>query len=180
MEDIMRYSQGLASEEYNNYTNRLAALAGVGQTSAANMGANALTTGQGIANSYTNAGNARASGILGVANTLGNTMNNAAWMYGMYGGGGGGSGGFGFTPGQAGGMDRYVTDYNFGRSSDIRLKRNIEQIAPGLYKWEWNEIAHSIGVAGEPTVGELAQEVMLTEPERVRVGPHGYLQIRVA
>jgi hypothetical protein len=104
MEDIMRYSQGLASEEYNNYTNRLAALAGVGQTSAANMGANALTTGQGIANAYTNAGNARASGILGVANTLGNTMNNAAWMYGMYGGGGAApSGGLPWSTGGFGG-----------------------------------------------------------------------------
>jgi hypothetical protein len=104
MEDIMRYSQGLASEEYGNYTNRLAALAGVGQTSAANMGANALTTGQGIANAYTNAGNARASGILGVANTLGNTMNNAAWMYGMYGGGGAApSGGLPWNTGGFGG-----------------------------------------------------------------------------
>lgn len=169
-QDIMRYSQGLASDEYNQYTNRLAALAGVGQTSAGQMGNQALMAGQGIGQAYTNAGNARASGIIGVTNSLGNSINNAAWMYGMYGGGG------------APNPNTYIVGPGGGTytDSDIRLKDNVEKVGPGRYRWKWNDIARELGISDQPTEGEIAQEVLRSEPERVRVGPHGYLQIRVA
>lgn len=36
--DVMKFAQGLASQNYNNYYNRLAGLAGVGQTSANQLG----------------------------------------------------------------------------------------------------------------------------------------------
>ncbi|MEW7987903.1 MAG: hypothetical protein AB2799_19120 [Candidatus Thiodiazotropha sp.] len=71
----IRYATGLADQTYNNYLNRLASMAGIGQT------ANAATAGLGanFANSagtnIANAGTARASGYLGQANTLNNALN---------------------------------------------------------------------------------------------------------
>lgn len=62
--------------------------------------------------------------------------------------------------------------------SDIRLKDNIRQIGPRLYSWDWNDEARRLGIDHQPTTGELAQEVAIYAPDRVRVGPHGYLQIR--
>lgn len=103
--ELTRYGQGVASSEFNTYANRLAALAGLGQTSAAQtgqLGAQAA----GIAGGHiANAGTARASGY----SALGN-ISQAAWdkhegrayetfsgaggmMAGMMGGGGGGGGG---------------------------------------------------------------------------------------
>jgi hypothetical protein len=61
----------------------------------------------------------------------------------------------------------------------VRLKKNIRWNGEE-YEWEWNEEAKRIGADVYPTHGELAQEVMLTEPERVIVGPHGYLMVRRA
>jgi hypothetical protein len=45
LRELMRYGQGLANQEYGSYLNRLAALAGIGQTAATNtaqMGGQAL------------------------------------------------------------------------------------------------------------------------------------------
>lgn len=59
--DVLGYAQGLASQNYGNYYNRLAGLANVGQTTAGQLGqfgANAATN---IGNAYGNIGNARAS-----------------------------------------------------------------------------------------------------------------------
>lgn len=106
---IQRFGQGLASEEYGNafnryqtsqgnMFNRLASLAGVGQTANAATGqagsnyANAMTgisqanaTNQG--NAILAAGNARASGYQGVGNAIGNSLSYLPYMLG------GGSGG---------------------------------------------------------------------------------------
>ncbi|MES9949350.1 MAG: hypothetical protein ABW118_10355 [Candidatus Thiodiazotropha sp.] len=71
----IRYATGLADQTYNNYLNRLASVAGIGQTAnttTAGLGANfANSAGTNIAN----AGTARASGYLGQANTLNNMLN---------------------------------------------------------------------------------------------------------
>lgn len=67
---LTRYSQGLASSEYGNYTNRLASLAGVGQTASNTMG-NLGTNYAGAASSnMQDAANARASGYIGSANAI--------------------------------------------------------------------------------------------------------------
>jgi len=79
--DMARFNQGLASQNYGNFYNRLAAGAGIGQTatnSTANAGQNyAANSG----NLTMQAGNARASGYLGQGNAWGNALNQA--MYGM-------------------------------------------------------------------------------------------------
>lgn len=79
--EAMRYGQGMASQEYQNAYNRaltqyntLASLAGVGQTSAGNMAAQAGQYGTNVGNTLaagiSGEGQARASGYLGVGNAL--------------------------------------------------------------------------------------------------------------
>jgi len=56
--------------------------------------------------------------------------------------------------------------------SDIRLKKNIEQVdidskGFGYYTWEWTEEALQLGADKYPTTGVLAQEVQEVYPEAV-------------
>lgn len=70
------FASGLASQEINNYLNRLAALSGVGQTATntgATLGAN---TASNVGNLLVNAGDARASGFVGGANAINDSINN--------------------------------------------------------------------------------------------------------
>lgn len=113
---IVDYASGVASQNYNNYTNRLAALAGIGQTSATNTGNQAIVTGQSIGANMLAAGNARASGIqqgyAGINNAIQGGMSNYLYYqqmqqnpyvtpYGTIAGGGGNTldagGGYTFT-----------------------------------------------------------------------------------
>lgn len=101
MKAITRYAGGLASSEYDTYANRLAALAGVGQsaTGSTAQAGQAATAGIGaansnIANAATAAGNAQASSYANTGASIAGGANNLAQMY-MMGGFGGGSGGFG-------------------------------------------------------------------------------------
>lgn len=71
---LTRFGQGLASQQFGNYVNRLAGLVGVGQGATNFTGQAGLMTGQGIADSLVGAGNARASGIVGSANVLADTL----------------------------------------------------------------------------------------------------------
>lgn len=76
VKDLINYSGNLASGEFQNYKNSLANLAGIGQTTSQNL----ASLGQGYAanagQALQNAGAARASGYLGVGNTLNNAINN--------------------------------------------------------------------------------------------------------
>lgn len=76
-----RYNQDFASNEYgksfdrynteqSNRFNRLASIAGIGQTAAMQTGQNAMTAGQQIAQNQLGLGNVRASGYVGQANAL--------------------------------------------------------------------------------------------------------------
>lgn len=94
MKAIQRYGEGLAASEYDSYANRLASLAGVGQTatsgtaaagqSAASGVAGAATAaGQGVAQGAVNSGNARASSYANTASGINSTINNltSAYLY---------------------------------------------------------------------------------------------------
>jgi len=81
LQDIAKYSQGLASNEYqnafSNYNtnmgnifNRLNSVSGAGQNAAANLGTNATAVGGQIGNNMIGAGNANAAGIVGGVNAL--------------------------------------------------------------------------------------------------------------
>jgi hypothetical protein len=87
LKGVQDYAQGLASQEYGNYTNRLAASAGIGQTATQNtaqLGANAATN---MGNTIMAGGTARASGYAGQANAVTDTTNSLLRYYGnTYGG----------------------------------------------------------------------------------------------
>lgn len=65
-----RYGQDYASQEFGNAYNRLAGLAGIGQTATNNMGTAAGNYGVNQGQNYMGAANARASGYVGGANAL--------------------------------------------------------------------------------------------------------------
>lgn len=88
MQDLMRFGQGLASNEFNNYNNRLAALAGVGQNATTTLGSLGATSAANQGNALMQAGQARASGYEGVANAYGNAIGNIYGMAGLFAGGG--------------------------------------------------------------------------------------------
>ncbi|AVU02511.1 hypothetical protein ACQR5V_21355 [Xanthomonas oryzae pv. oryzicola] len=81
--DIMQYGQGLASQQYNNYYNKLASLAGQGQSAASALAGVGNTYANATANNaYQGAANSNAlTGLLtGVGSNLASNIN--------YGGGG--------------------------------------------------------------------------------------------
>jgi hypothetical protein len=92
-----RYGQDFASQEFGNAYNRLAGLAGVGQTATGAMGNAAGAYGTNAGNLMTGSGAARASGYVGGANALtsglGQYLNYTQGqnMLGMLQGGGGGA-----------------------------------------------------------------------------------------
>jgi len=70
-----RYGQDFASQEFGNAYNRLAGLAGVGQTATGAIGNAAGTYGANAANTMMTGANARASGYVGGANALTGGLN---------------------------------------------------------------------------------------------------------
>lgn len=85
--NLLRFNQGLASDEFTNAFNRnrlsktdkfnrLASIAGIGQTSTEQLGNQSSVLGQSLANNITGAGNARASGYVGGANAITGAINN--------------------------------------------------------------------------------------------------------
>lgn len=86
-QDLVAYGQGLASQQLNNYTNRLAALAGVGQTASNSLSALGQNYASQYGNNLNNAAAARASGYAANANaasTLANGIGQAANYYAQY------------------------------------------------------------------------------------------------
>lgn len=85
--DLANAMNGIASQNYGNYYGRLAQLAGVGQSTATNLGSMGQAAASNIGNAQMAAGNARASGY---------TNANNAWQSAL----GGIAGGIGFAQGQ--------------------------------------------------------------------------------
>lgn len=105
-EDLTRFGQGLATQNYNNYYNRLAGLSGTGQTSATNLGSLGAQMAGNIQAGYGNIGNIRQSAYNDQANIWGNVANQFAGGLGQWYGNnsarnGGGTGWyFGNNPGK--------------------------------------------------------------------------------
>jgi hypothetical protein len=75
------YASNLASGEYNNYMNRLFQVAGLG-TAATNNVTNVVGANAGAqAQAAQQTGDARASGIMGAANSVGSAVNNGLGLY---------------------------------------------------------------------------------------------------
>ncbi len=71
----MRFSQGLADQTYSNHLTRLANLSGLGSGVAQQTGAFGVQTGQGVANSMIQGGNARASGFAATGQAISGGVN---------------------------------------------------------------------------------------------------------
>jgi hypothetical protein len=83
MQDLTRFGQGIAAEEYGNFMNRLAGLSDQGMGAAtlqANAGQNAAA---GVSNALAARGNAQAAGAVGMGNAISGGINNAlgSWAY---------------------------------------------------------------------------------------------------
>ena len=81
MKAVGNYAQGVASGEWNNYVNRLSALAGIGQQATqdtANLGQNYANA---ASNAFTNAGNARASAYANTGSAINQGVSNVAAAY---------------------------------------------------------------------------------------------------
>ena len=76
MRAITEYGQNYASGEYGNYWNRLAALAGGGQASAAGQAGLGMQTAGMVGNSMYGAAQAGAQGIAGVGSSINSGINN--------------------------------------------------------------------------------------------------------
>ena len=83
--DLMQFGQGLASQQYGNYYNRLAGLAGVGQQTAGQIGEFGAQNASTQANCAIGGANARASSYGQQANAWGNALQgvSGAVGYGM-------------------------------------------------------------------------------------------------
>ncbi len=73
--DLTNYAQGAASNEYNNIWNRYANIAGVGQTTAQNLGGQGQNYATQAAQNLGDIGNARASGYVAAGNQRTNNFN---------------------------------------------------------------------------------------------------------
>ena len=72
--DLQAFGQGLASQQYGNYYNRLASLAGVGQQTAGQIGQFGAQNAANQGNALMSAGNARASAYGQQANAWNNAL----------------------------------------------------------------------------------------------------------
>lgn len=80
------YNSGLASQEYGNWYNRMASLAGVGQTATNSLSAVGPSYASGIGTAQIAGAQANASGIIGAGNAYASGINSLASLYGnLYG-----------------------------------------------------------------------------------------------
>lgn len=80
---LSEFNTGLAAQDYNNWWNRQAGLAGVGQNAAVNLGATGTNTAANVGNYLTDQGASRASGVLGKYGAIagGLTEGIGNWLY---------------------------------------------------------------------------------------------------
>lgn len=116
------FGQGLATQQYGNYYNRLLSLAQIGQSAASGQSSAALTAGGQIGNSIQAGGQATASGIVGSANAINGGLSSAvggvqtASLLSKLGGGGGSLSSYVSGPSYGGG--NILTDAYGGSSSN--------------------------------------------------------------
>ena len=148
------YRQNTAASEFGSYYNRLANLAGFGQTGvdATNSALTQSTNAQ--SSILQDLGNAQASGIIGASNSNKQLASSALGALGQY--------------------------FGAAAASDKRLKKNIRKVGEhngiNFYTWEWADkrVAHHV------PYGVIAQEIQAIKPEIVSTHPDGYLMVDYA
>lgn len=84
LKDATQYGQGMADQQFNNIYNRIAGIAGYGQTATNATGQFGSNTVNSLANLFGNLGNAGASGYINQGNIGANALNNLGSLYYMY------------------------------------------------------------------------------------------------
>jgi len=171
---LERFGQDYAGSKLGETYNRLASVAGLGQTAVAGTNQAGMNAGNQISASQQGLGNALGANALNQGNIWGNAVNQIGaygsrngWFSGGSGGGGTLSGSI--SPGGDGGYEDYYA------SSDIRLKTNIRRIGTtsrgyNAYSWDWKDGSGS----GE---GVLAHEVQAIDPSAVTTDANGFLMV---
>lgn len=141
------YNQGMATQQFGNYFNRLSSLAGIGTQSTNQLGQTLQNTGNNISQGLMGMGDARASGYTNAANARQAGYNNLFNLGGSLGA-------------AAIFSDRRLkTDVSFvGMEGPYRIYK---------YKYLW----------GDEGVGPMADEVREINPDAVCEGPNGFLMI---
>lgn len=81
---LAEFNGNLASGEYNNYFNHLGAIAGIGQVATGQSGQAGIATGQIMGNALQNSADARASGVAGQYNAIGQGLSGLGQAVGYY------------------------------------------------------------------------------------------------
>ncbi len=81
VKELTRFGQGFASNEFSNVYNRLAGVAGMGQTAGNTAAASGTNYANNVGNLLTGAANARGAASISNANTWGNTLAGAGNAY---------------------------------------------------------------------------------------------------
>lgn len=84
LQAMEKYRMGLASQESNNWLNRLQGGAAMGQASAGNMAAAGQNFATGAGTAMANAGSAQAAGAIGVGNAIAGGINTGMNAYGYF------------------------------------------------------------------------------------------------
>lgn len=82
--DVLNYAEGLASQNYNNYANRLAGLAGIGQSTATNLGNMGAQTASRIGNIGLNNAQLQNQSSYDSTNAWTNGLNSLMGLAGQY------------------------------------------------------------------------------------------------
>lgn len=82
--DLLRFGQGLASQQYGDFWNRLYNQATLGSNAAAQQGSQGMQMASNIGNLYGQAAAAQGQAAIGQANSLGNLAQNLTGLYGQY------------------------------------------------------------------------------------------------
>lgn len=81
MQDLTRFGQGIAAEEYGTHMGRLAGLTDMGQASAGNQAQAGNAYAAGMSNALAQKGNAQAAGYAGMANAIQGGIGNMMGIY---------------------------------------------------------------------------------------------------
>lgn len=168
LKGVQNFGDGLASQEYDNYFNRLSGLSGGGQAGTANVNATSADLTKGAGNSMLNGGIARGSSYTAGANALASGIGHATenLMSMMDPGGGGGGGGKGGGGSSKAGLAASI----FSMFSDEDEKTDITKLGKDpktglmLYAYRYK---------GDPktypkVVGPMAQDIEKDDPDAVR------------
>lgn len=83
LQELARFNQGIASEEFNNVASRIGGLVDTGMSAAQMSGQASQNAAAGVSNALAGIGNARAAGAIGTGNAISGAINNGIgiWQY---------------------------------------------------------------------------------------------------